>query len=103
MDAAHELHSPLSSLLTTLQVAETYPQDADWPETVGTAAQQAHRIQALAEDMLLLAPPASRICMTTCPPRTSHCPPTRSPHSPPWLRSRKPCLPRAAEPIEKRQ
>jgi signal transduction histidine kinase len=54
-DAAHELRSPLSSLLTTLEVAEAYPEQADWPETVATTAQQARRIHALAEDLLLLA------------------------------------------------
>lgn len=50
-DAAHELRSPLA----TLEVAETYPLRADWPETVATAARQARRLQALANDLLLLA------------------------------------------------
>jgi signal transduction histidine kinase len=54
-DAAHELRSPISSLLTTVEVAEAYPERADWPETVATTAQQARRIQNLAEDLLLLA------------------------------------------------
>jgi signal transduction histidine kinase len=54
-DAAHELRSPLASLLATLEVAETYPERADWPETVSVAARQARRIQALADDLLLLA------------------------------------------------
>ncbi len=54
-DAAHELRSPLASLLATLEVAETYPERADWPETVSVAAGQARRIQALADDLLLLA------------------------------------------------
>ena len=54
-DAAHELRSPLASLLATLEVAEVYPQQADWPETVSTAAGQARRIQTLADDLLLLA------------------------------------------------
>ena len=54
-DAAHELRSPLASLLATLEVAEAYPELADWPETVAVAARQARRIQALADDLLLLA------------------------------------------------
>jgi signal transduction histidine kinase len=54
-DAAHELRSPISSLLTTVEVAEAYPESADWPETVATTAEQARRIQDLAEDLLLLA------------------------------------------------
>jgi signal transduction histidine kinase len=54
-DAAHELRSPISSLLTTVEVAEAYPDRADWPETVATTAEQARRIQDLAEDLLLLA------------------------------------------------
>ena len=54
-DAAHELRSPLASLLATLEIAEIYPDRADWPETVATAAGQARRIHALADDLLLLA------------------------------------------------
>jgi signal transduction histidine kinase len=54
-DAAHELRSPISSLLTTVEVAEAYPDRADWPETIATTAEQARRIQDLAEDLLLLA------------------------------------------------
>jgi len=54
-DAAHELRSPLASLLATLDVAEAYPERADWPETVAVGARQARRLQALADDLLLLA------------------------------------------------
>ena len=54
-DAAHELRSPLASLLATLEVAEAYPDRADWPQTVATSARQARRLQAIAEDLLLLA------------------------------------------------
>ena len=54
-DAAHELRSPLASLLATLEVAEAYPDRADWPETVAVASRQARRVQALADDLLLLA------------------------------------------------
>jgi signal transduction histidine kinase len=54
-DAAHELRSPISSLLTTVEVAEAYPDRADWPDTIATTAEQARRIQDLTEDLLLLA------------------------------------------------
>jgi signal transduction histidine kinase len=54
-DAAHELRSPISSLLTTVEVAEAYPERADWPDTIATTAEQARRIQDLTEDLLLLA------------------------------------------------
>jgi signal transduction histidine kinase len=54
-DAAHELRSPLAGLLATLEVAEVYPDRADWPATVAVAARQARRVQALADDLLLLA------------------------------------------------
>lgn len=54
-DAAHELRSPLATLLATLEVAEAYPDRADWPATVATARRQARRVQLLTEDLLLLA------------------------------------------------
>ncbi|WP_335972830.1 sensor histidine kinase [Streptomyces sp. CA2R106] len=54
-DAAHELRSPLTSLLASLEVALAYPERTDWPTAVTTAARQTRRLQALAEDLLLLA------------------------------------------------
>ncbi|MFF3484274.1 sensor histidine kinase [Streptomyces sp. NPDC002701] len=54
-DAAHELRSPLTTLLASLEVALAYPERADWPAAVTTAARQTRRLQALAEDLLLLA------------------------------------------------
>ncbi|GGW92643.1 two-component sensor histidine kinase [Streptomyces malachitofuscus] len=54
-DAAHELRSPLTTLLTSLEVALAYPERADWPAAATTAARQTRRLQALAEDLLLLA------------------------------------------------
>ncbi|CAM5367418.1 Adaptive-response sensory-kinase SasA [Streptomyces violaceorubidus] len=54
-DAAHELRSPLTTLLTSLEVALAYPERTDWPATATTAARQTRRLQALAEDLLLLA------------------------------------------------
>ena len=67
-DAAHELRSPLTVLLADLEVALAYPDRADWPATTATAARQARRLQALTEDLLLLArldagatPPATEL------------------------------------------
>lgn len=54
-DAAHELRSPLTTLLASLEVALAYPDRTDWPTAVTTAARQTRRLQALAEDLLLLA------------------------------------------------
>ncbi|MFF6889962.1 MULTISPECIES: sensor histidine kinase [Streptomyces] len=54
-DAAHELRSPLTTLLASLEVALAYPERTDWPTAVTTAARQTRRLQTLAEDLLLLA------------------------------------------------
>ncbi|MEU9409889.1 HAMP domain-containing sensor histidine kinase [Streptomyces sp. NPDC048281] len=54
-DAAHELRSPLTTLLTSLEVALAYPERTDWPAAATTAARQTRRLHALAEDLLLLA------------------------------------------------
>ncbi|MEV7909802.1 sensor histidine kinase [Streptomyces griseus] len=54
-DAAHELRSPLTTLLASLEVALAYPERTDWPGAVATAARQTERLQTLAEDLLLLA------------------------------------------------
>lgn len=53
-DAAHELRSPVASLLTTLEVAERYPNAIDWRETLAAAIRQARRLQLLSDDLLLL-------------------------------------------------
>ncbi|SFG70613.1 His Kinase A (phospho-acceptor) domain-containing protein [Streptomyces mirabilis] len=52
--AAHELRSPLTTLLASLEVALAYPERTDWPAAATTAARQTRRLQALAEDLLLL-------------------------------------------------
>ncbi|MEU6200438.1 HAMP domain-containing sensor histidine kinase [Streptomyces sp. NPDC047061] len=54
-DAAHELRSPLTTLLASLEVALAYPERTDWPAAATTAARQTRRLQALTEDLLLLA------------------------------------------------
>ncbi|MFI8003387.1 sensor histidine kinase [Streptomyces sp. NPDC086010] len=54
-DAAHELRSPLTTLLASLEVALAYPERTNWPAAATTAARQTRRLQTLAEDLLLLA------------------------------------------------
>ncbi|MET4927195.1 HAMP domain-containing sensor histidine kinase [Streptomyces sp. PSRA5] len=54
-DAAHELRSPLTTLLASLEIALAYPDRTDWPAAATTAARQTRRLHALAEDLLLLA------------------------------------------------
>ncbi|WP_262704256.1 MULTISPECIES: sensor histidine kinase [Streptomyces] len=63
-DAAHELRSPLTTLLASLEVALAYPERTDWPAAATTAARQTRRLQALAEDLLLLARLDTRIPTT---------------------------------------
>ncbi|MEU9337252.1 HAMP domain-containing sensor histidine kinase [Streptomyces sp. NPDC048290] len=54
-DAAHELRSPLTTLLASLEVALAYPERTQWPAVATTAARQTRRLQSLTEDLLLLA------------------------------------------------
>ncbi|MFE0644162.1 sensor histidine kinase [Streptomyces sp. NPDC058877] len=55
-DAAHELRSPLTALRTQLESALRHPEViGDWPEVVAQAAEDVVRLQALADDLLLLA------------------------------------------------
>ncbi|MFD8723497.1 sensor histidine kinase [Streptomyces sp. NPDC059629] len=54
-DAAHELRSPLTTVLTSLEVALAYPDRTDWPAAVHTAVRQTRRLRSLTEDLLLLA------------------------------------------------
>ncbi|MFE1548726.1 sensor histidine kinase [Streptomyces sp. NPDC058718] len=55
-DAAHELRSPLAGLRAQLETALRHPDAVtDWPEVVAGAAADVVRLQALADDLLLLA------------------------------------------------
>ncbi|MGW8764697.1 sensor histidine kinase [Streptomyces sp. NPDC055815] len=55
-DAAHELRSPLAALRTQLETALRHPESVtDWPSAVREAAADVVRLQALADDLLLLA------------------------------------------------
>ncbi|MFE0256707.1 sensor histidine kinase [Streptomyces sp. NPDC059010] len=54
-DAAHELRSPLAGLRAQLESASRHPQGVDWPSVIEDATTDVIRLQALAEDLLLLA------------------------------------------------
>ncbi|MFF8838242.1 sensor histidine kinase [Streptomyces sp. NPDC015130] len=55
-DAAHELRSPLAALRAQLETALRHPDSVtEWPEVVAGAAADVVRLQALTDDLLLLA------------------------------------------------
>jgi signal transduction histidine kinase len=54
-DASHELRSPVAALRTCLEVAGRHPDRTDWPAVVGTALAEESRLEALLDDLLLLA------------------------------------------------
>jgi signal transduction histidine kinase len=54
-DASHELRSPLSTIISGLEVAEAHPQLFDAELAIDTLLPEAHRMQALIEDLFLLA------------------------------------------------
>lgn len=54
-DAAHELRSPIASLRVQLEVAQAHPDLVDLPVLLGELHQDADRLGALADDLLLLA------------------------------------------------
>ena len=54
-DASHELRSPLSTIISGLEVAEAHPQLLDASLATDTLLPEAHRMRMLIEDLLLLA------------------------------------------------
>jgi signal transduction histidine kinase len=54
-DASHELRSPLAAIRTTLEVGLAHRDRAPWPEIAERAAQQSTRLEALIQQLLLLA------------------------------------------------
>jgi signal transduction histidine kinase len=54
-DASHELRSPLSTIISGLEVAEAHPELLDAELAVDTLLPEAQRMQVLIEDLLLLA------------------------------------------------
>jgi signal transduction histidine kinase len=54
-DASHELRSPLSTLVTTAEVASADPTGRTWVQTQSTIVSETKRMQFLVEDLLTLA------------------------------------------------
>jgi signal transduction histidine kinase len=54
-DASHELRSPLATIISALEVAVTHPELLDKELAAGTLIPEAQRMQALVDDLLLLA------------------------------------------------
>jgi signal transduction histidine kinase len=54
-DASHELRSPLTTIISGLEVAEAHPDLLDAELAVNTLLPEAHRMHTLIEDLLLLA------------------------------------------------
>lgn len=54
-DASHELRSPLSTIISGLEVAEAHPELLDAEFAVGTLLPEAQRMHTLIQDLLLLA------------------------------------------------
>lgn len=54
-DTAHELRSPIASILTQLEVALDFPDSQDWATTARDVHADVLRLARLAEDLLLLA------------------------------------------------
>jgi signal transduction histidine kinase len=54
-DAAHELRSPIAGMRNHLEVAVTHSGSVDWPVTAAAVLGGAKRLQALTDDLLMLA------------------------------------------------
>lgn len=54
-DASHELRSPITSLLVTVEVAQAHPEKANWPEVANVFHAECERLSRLVDDLLLLA------------------------------------------------
>jgi signal transduction histidine kinase len=54
-DASHELRSPLAAIISALEVGQAHPALLDSELIPGTVIPEAYRMQALVEDLLLLA------------------------------------------------
>ena len=54
-DASHELRSPLATIISALEVAVAHPELLDKELAARTLIPEAHRMQALVDDLLLLA------------------------------------------------
>lgn len=54
-DASHELRSPLATVISALEVGSAHPELLDTQLVAATLLPEAHRMQALVDDLLLLA------------------------------------------------
>ncbi|MCV7329430.1 HAMP domain-containing sensor histidine kinase [Mycobacterium cookii] len=54
-DASHELRSPLATIISGLEVAEAHPELLDADLAINTLLPEAHRMQTLIQDLLVLA------------------------------------------------
>ncbi|MGW3351502.1 sensor histidine kinase [Nonomuraea rubra] len=54
-DASHELRSPISALRAQLEVANSYPDETDWPATGARALAAADRLTGIIDELLMLA------------------------------------------------
>jgi signal transduction histidine kinase len=72
-DASHELRSPVAAIRTGLEVARRKADRANWPAVADTALAEESRLEALLDDLLLLAaqdengaagPPATPVNVT---------------------------------------
>jgi signal transduction histidine kinase len=54
-DASHELRSPVAAIRTSLEVARRSPDLANWPAVADSALAEESRLEALLDDLLLLA------------------------------------------------
>jgi signal transduction histidine kinase len=54
-DASHELRSPVAAIRTSLEVARRSPDRANWPAVADSALAEESRLEALLDDLLLLA------------------------------------------------
>lgn len=62
-DASHELRSPLAAIISALEVGQAHPELLNSELTTGTLIPEAYRMQALVEDLLLLARADERALM----------------------------------------
>jgi signal transduction histidine kinase len=54
-DASHELRSPLTTLLTTIERAQQNPDGANWPRVADAVSREGHRINAIVDSLFWLA------------------------------------------------
>ena len=54
-DASHELRSPITATLSTLEVARNQPDKTNWAATADTLHDESARLASLVDDLLLLA------------------------------------------------